>query len=160
MFFSSDVANPDTYTAFLRRPADVHDDDDAAGSRACSCASSCPTEVATKANKWQGRNITRWRNAEYDKLFHDAENELDPVKRAALFIAMNDLVIKNVVVIPVVTAPGVSRGVEQAACAAERLGQQLLGFAGLVPRCLTPVAWQRRPAPAPASGLSQRDARA
>ena len=30
------------------------------------------------------------------------------MKRAALFIAMNDLVIKNVVVIPVVTRPGVA----------------------------------------------------
>jgi peptide/nickel transport system substrate-binding protein len=24
------------------------------------------SEVATKANKWQGRNITRWVNKEYD----------------------------------------------------------------------------------------------
>ena len=26
-------------------------------------------EVATKENKWQGRNITRWRNEEYDKAY-------------------------------------------------------------------------------------------
>ena len=26
-------------------------------------------EVATKENKWQGRNITRWQNEEYDKTF-------------------------------------------------------------------------------------------
>ena len=40
---------------------------------------------------------------------HDqSDNELDPVKRAAMFIAMNDLVIKDVVVIPVVTRPSVS----------------------------------------------------
>ena len=62
-------------------------------------------EVASKDNKWQGRNITRWQNAEYDKLHQASETELDPVKRAAMFIAMNDLVIKNVVVIPVVRAP-------------------------------------------------------
>ena len=66
------------------------------------------SEAATKANKWQGRNVTRWQNDEFDKLFHASENELDPVKRAALFIAMNDLVIKNVVVIPVVYRPGVA----------------------------------------------------
>ena len=24
-------------------------------------------EAASKANKWQGRNITRWRNEEFDK---------------------------------------------------------------------------------------------
>ena len=49
-------------------------------------------EVATKENKWQGRNITRWKSEEYDKTFRAAEGELDPVKRAALFIRMNDLV--------------------------------------------------------------------
>jgi len=58
-------------------------------------------EVATKDNKWQGRNITRWRNEEYDKLFRAAEVELDPVKRATLFVKMNELVIQHIVVIPV-----------------------------------------------------------
>ena len=30
-------------------------------------------EVAAKDNKWQGRNITRWKNEEYDKLFRASE---------------------------------------------------------------------------------------
>ena len=59
-------------------------------------------EAASKANKWQGRNITRWRNEEYDRTYTAADTELDPVKRAALFIKMNDLVIQNIVVVPVV----------------------------------------------------------
>ena len=58
-------------------------------------------EVASKENKWLGRNPTRWRNEEYDRLWKAAEAEMDPVKRAALFIKMNDLLIQNVVVIPV-----------------------------------------------------------
>ena len=48
-------------------------------------------EAATKENKWQGRNITRWKNEEYDKTWRAAEAEMDPVKRAVLFIKMNDL---------------------------------------------------------------------
>jgi peptide/nickel transport system substrate-binding protein len=64
-------------------------------------------EVASKDNKWQGRNITRWRSDEYDRLYRAAEVELDPVKRAALFMQMNDLVIDNRVVIPVVVRPRV-----------------------------------------------------
>ena len=32
-------------------------------------------EVASKENKWQGRNITRWRNDRYDKAFREAEGE-------------------------------------------------------------------------------------
>jgi peptide/nickel transport system substrate-binding protein len=64
-------------------------------------------EVATKENKWQGRNITRWQNTEYDDTHKAATVELDPVKRAALLIKLNDLVISNTVVIPVVARPGV-----------------------------------------------------
>jgi peptide/nickel transport system substrate-binding protein len=59
-------------------------------------------EIASKENKWQGRNIVRWRNAEYDEAFRAAERELDPVKRAALFITMNDMVVDDWVVIPIV----------------------------------------------------------
>jgi peptide/nickel transport system substrate-binding protein len=59
-------------------------------------------EQATKANKWQGRNITRWSSKEYDDNFKAGQAELDPVKRAALFIKANDMVINDQVVIPVI----------------------------------------------------------
>jgi peptide/nickel transport system substrate-binding protein len=65
-------------------------------------------EVASKENKWQGRNITRWRNEEYDRVYRAATGELDPVKRAAHFIRMNDLACMNQVVIPVVHRPRVA----------------------------------------------------
>ena len=50
----------------------------------------------------------RWSNAEYDRLWKQADTELDPVKRAALFIRMNDLLIEDVVVIPVTWRKSVS----------------------------------------------------
>src|SRR5258705_12919825 len=65
-------------------------------------------EIASKDNKWQGRNITRWRSEEVDKAFRAAEGELDPVKRAALFIKMNELVVGDYVVVPVVYRPRVA----------------------------------------------------
>ncbi len=65
-------------------------------------------QVATKDNKWSGRNITRWRNEEYDRLWKSAEAEMDPIKRGAHFIRMNDLVVQNTVVIPVLWRNGVS----------------------------------------------------
>jgi peptide/nickel transport system substrate-binding protein len=58
-------------------------------------------EIASKDNKWSGRNVTRFRHEEYDRLWRAAESEMDPVKRAAQFIRMNDILIENVVVIPV-----------------------------------------------------------
>ena len=107
VFFSSDVANLDTYPHFVcdlqMYTTTMQQPDPGSFMRQFLSA-----EVAGKTNKFQGRNIARWQNAEYDKLFEQSERELNPVKRAALFIAMNDLVIKNVVVIPVVSRPTVA----------------------------------------------------
>jgi peptide/nickel transport system substrate-binding protein len=107
VFFSSDVANPDTYTKFysdiqMYTTTMTQPDPEVFMDQFCSW------QIATKENKWQGRNITRWRNDEYDKAYRAAQSELDPMKRAALFIRMNDLVIENQVVIPVAYRPRVS----------------------------------------------------
>jgi len=68
----------------------------------------CSWEAATKENKWQGRNITRWQNKEYDDTFKAAQGELDPIKRAALLMKCNDLAVNNQIVIPVVARPVVT----------------------------------------------------
>lgn len=107
VYFSSDVGNPDTYTKFytdLQMYTTTQPQPDA-GTFMNQFTS---WEVATKENKWQGRNITRWQSETYDKLYRAAEGELDPVKRAELFVKMNELVIENVVVIPVVWRGGVA----------------------------------------------------
>ena len=109
VYFSSDVANPDTYTHFycdLQMYTTTMTEPDPA----LFMNQFTSWEVATKDNKWQGRDITRWRSDEYDKTYRASEAELDPVKRAALFIKMNELVIGDVAVIPVVYRPQV-RGV-------------------------------------------------
>ena len=107
VFFSSDVANPDTYSKFwcdIQMYTTTMTQPDAG----TFMNQFTTAEVATKENKWQGRNITRWTNPEYDKAFEASEAELDPVKRAALFIRMNDLVCGNQTVIPVVYRPRVA----------------------------------------------------
>jgi peptide/nickel transport system substrate-binding protein len=65
-------------------------------------------EIATKANNWAGRNNTRWRNEEYDRAWKAAESEMDPVKRAALFIRMNDLLTQNNVIVPITWRANIS----------------------------------------------------
>ncbi|MEO7391969.1 MAG: peptide ABC transporter substrate-binding protein, partial [Ramlibacter sp.] len=106
VFFSSDVANPDTYGKFW---ADIQ-------MYTTTMTQPDPErfmdqytikEVSSKANKWQGRNIARWRSEEYDKTFSAAEGELDPVKRAALFIRLNDMVVKDNAIIPLISRPRV-----------------------------------------------------
>jgi len=106
-YFSSDVANPDTYTHFYT-DIQMYTTTMTQPDPELFMLQFTSWEIASKDNKWQLRNITRWRNEEYDKLYRAAETEMDPVKRAALFIKMNDLVIQNVVVIPVVQRPQVS----------------------------------------------------
>ena len=106
-FFSSDVANPDTYSHFYT-DIQMYTTTMTQPDPELFMLQFTSWEVASKDNKWQGRNITRWRNEEYDKLFRATEGEMDPVKRAALFIKMNDLVIQNIVVIPVVQRPAVT----------------------------------------------------
>jgi peptide/nickel transport system substrate-binding protein len=107
VFFSSDVGNPDTYTKFysdiqMYTTTMTQPDPEVFMDQFCSW------QIATKENKWQGRNIIRWRNDEYDKAYRAAQSELDPLKRAALFIRMNDLVIADQAVIPVAHRPRVA----------------------------------------------------
>ena len=106
VFFSSDVANPDNYIK-LYADMQMYTTTMTQPDPEIFMNQYCSWEISSKANKWQGRNITRWTNDEYDKAYRAAEAELDPVKRAALFIRMNDLVIENRVVIPVVARPRV-----------------------------------------------------
>ena len=100
-FYSSDPGNPDTYTHFY---ADLQlatyvmgPPDPGPLMRVFTSA-----DVATRENKWQRYNVWRWRNEEYDRLYRQAETEMDPVKRAALFIRMNDLVVQSGIVVPIV----------------------------------------------------------
>ena len=59
-------------------------------------------EIARKANNWAGQNVVRWVSATYDQLWKQTAVELDPMKRSTMFIGMNDLLVEDVVVIPLV----------------------------------------------------------
>ena len=106
VYFSSDPANLDTYPHFST-DIQMYTTTMTQPDPELFMIAFTSWEVASKENKWQGRNITRWKSEEYDKLYKASEGELDPAKRAALFIKMNDLAIQNGVVIPVVWRPRV-----------------------------------------------------
>ena len=99
VFFAADVSNVDTnvrfhadlqtYTVFTGLDPQLF------------MAQFVSWEIPSKENGWTGRNIPRWRSAQFDRLWKKADNEMNPVKRAALFIKMNDLVVQSAVVIPV-----------------------------------------------------------
>jgi peptide/nickel transport system substrate-binding protein len=65
------------------------------------------SQIPQKANSWAGYNNERWCNKDYDALLTQANNELDPAKRTQEFIQMNDMLIDDVVMIPIVSLASV-----------------------------------------------------
>ena len=115
VFFSSDVANPDTFPHFYA-DLQMYTTGPVLPDPQVWMLLFTSAEIAQKENKWQGRNVLRWRNTEFDRLFQQASAETDPVKRAALIIQMNDIVIADVAVIPVVERPAVAAVVKGLQC--------------------------------------------
>ena len=101
VYFSSDSSNNDTVEHFY---ADLQmfttgntSPDPAAYMNFATC-----NQIPQKANNWSGDNSSRYCNPEYDRLWQSASRELDPDQRNQLFIEMNDLLIEDAVVIPLV----------------------------------------------------------
>ncbi|KAF0124787.1 MAG: hypothetical protein FD152_2921, partial [Xanthobacteraceae bacterium] len=100
VFFSSDVANPDTYSKFycdiqMYTTTMLQPDPERFMLQLVSW------EIANKENKWQGRNISRFSSKEADDAFKEAQNSLDPARRTALFIRMNDIFCGENIIVPV-----------------------------------------------------------
>ena len=104
VFFGGDAANPDTYQKFWA-DMEMFTTTMTQPDPQFFMEQFTTEQVAQKANKWASRNLTRWSNAEYDATFKAAQVELDPVKRAAMFIKLNDLVVNDKYVIPLFGRP-------------------------------------------------------
>jgi peptide/nickel transport system substrate-binding protein len=107
VFFSSDTANPDTYPHFYA-DAQMYNTTMFQPDPQLFMNQYVSSQLANKENKWQGRNVSRWQNKDYDELYHQAEQELDAVKRAAMYIKLNDLVVGDNYIQPVVRRPKVT----------------------------------------------------
>lgn len=101
VFFSNDPKNPDTYARFsadLQMFTIPYDSPDpGAFMQGWICA-----EIPGPENHWSANNIERWCNPEYDRLYEQSKREMNPEIRRQLFIKMNDLLIEDVALIPIV----------------------------------------------------------
>jgi len=104
VFFSSDTANPDTYSHFYC-DAQMYNTTMQQPDPQFFMNQYLSWQAATRENKWQGRNVSRWQSKEYDEIYQQAERELDAVKRAAMYIKLNDLVVGDNYILPVVRRP-------------------------------------------------------
>lgn len=101
IFFDNDPSNTETYSHFY---ADMQmftipydSPDPGAYMQGWIC-----DEMPQKANNWSANNIERWCNPTYDDLYEATKTEMDPEQRRQLFIEMNDLLVSDVALIPIV----------------------------------------------------------
>ena len=104
VFFGSDAANPDTYQKFWS-DIQMFTTTMTQPDPQTFMEQHTTAQISQKANKWSSRNLVRWSNAEFDATFVASQSEFDPVKRAAMFIKMNDLVVNDGHVIPLFARP-------------------------------------------------------
>ncbi|MEM9273947.1 MAG: peptide ABC transporter substrate-binding protein [Cyanobacteria bacterium P01_F01_bin.143] len=101
VYFSSDPSSEDTvehfYTDLQMYTTGNTNPDPGAYMQFYLCES-----IPQKSNSWQGDNHARYCNETYDNLWRESTQELDPKKREQLFIEMNDLLVDEVAVIPIV----------------------------------------------------------
>jgi len=101
VFFGGDQSSPDTFQKFfadIEMYANTFDGTDPEaymGSWKCS-------EIPSPENAWLGSNMPRHCNAEYDKLVAEMAGTADIKKRAELVIRMNDMLMQNYIMIPLV----------------------------------------------------------
>ena len=64
--------------------------------------------IPTPDNDWNGRNFERFCEDAYDALYEQSTKEIDPAARDKLFADMNDVIVKDVVTVPIIHRGAVS----------------------------------------------------
>jgi peptide/nickel transport system substrate-binding protein len=60
------------------------------------------SNIAQASNEWSGFNYQRYSNAEYDQLWETLADETDLERAVEIFIQLNDILVENSVVLPLV----------------------------------------------------------
>lgn len=107
VYFSGDHGNPDTSGRFVA-DLQMHTTTRGGTDPGRFMELFCSWQVTSKANKWLLRNLGRWRNDEYDRVFKAAESEMDPVRRAAMLVRLNDLVCDDLAIQPLFVRPKIT----------------------------------------------------
>ncbi|SFJ84385.1 peptide/nickel transport system substrate-binding protein [Bosea sp. OK403] len=102
VFFSSDVANPDTYTK-LYVDMEMYTTTQPQPDPERFLNQFTSWEIANKENKWLGRNVSRYSDPAADEAYKAAQKELDPAKRAGLLIKVNEIFCEANVILPVLS---------------------------------------------------------
>ena len=101
VFFGNDPASPDTYSKFY---ADVqmYTNNFVGTDPEAYMANYHSSEICDESNQWVCLNIERWANEEYDALLAELAKTAELEKRAELVKKLNDLLIQDYVMVPLV----------------------------------------------------------
>jgi peptide/nickel transport system substrate-binding protein len=107
VFFGGDPASPDTYGKFY---ADVEMyTNGAAGVDSQAYMGGWTTSnISGRDTTWQGSNVQRFQSDEYDALYLELTQTADIDRRNEITIALNDLVVGNYSIIPLIHRGSVS----------------------------------------------------
>jgi peptide/nickel transport system substrate-binding protein len=115
VFFSSDAGNPDTAAHFYT-DVEMFTNNPSSPDYTQYVALWTTDQITSKANQWHGNNYGRWSNADYDQLYKQLLTETDKAKRTTLIQQANDMLVSQVVIIPLVarTQPtdGISKDIQ------------------------------------------------
>jgi peptide/nickel transport system substrate-binding protein len=110
VFFGSDAGNPDNIGHFF---ADIQMYTTGAGepdaiAHLCQYVSA---EASQAENEWRGNNNMRWQNEEFDATCEQALTSMDADERRDLALKLNDLIVEDYAMIPLVARPRVAGAV-------------------------------------------------
>jgi peptide/nickel transport system substrate-binding protein len=112
VYFSSDAGNPDTVSHFFTDVAMYTNNYEQPDPTSYLCGWTTD-QIAAKANNWQLANTERYSNPEYDALCEQLRTETDEAKRKEAVLKMNDIIVEDVVIIPLVARPQVASGINK-----------------------------------------------
>lgn len=107
IFLSGDASNPDTRERFSADLQQYYVSNAAPDPRPYLAAWTCE-KIPTPDNNWHGSNTARWCNPAYDALYEQSLTEADATQRQQLVIQMNDTLVKDSFMIPIVQVADVS----------------------------------------------------
>src|SRR5688572_239734 len=108
VFFSGDPANDDTLMHFYADMEMFAQERAGPDDAVLFLQSFDSSQLPQKSNKWAKLNYSRYVNKQFDALHEASGKELDPVKFAELVKQMNQLLVEDVAVIPLVERSDVS----------------------------------------------------
>ena len=107
VFFGGDPASPDTYQKFYA-DIEMYTNTFSGTDPETYMANWTCKQVSRRSNTWGGGNMPRWCNPDYDALSTEMSKTADLENRIRLAKAMNDMLMQDYAMIPLIHRGGVS----------------------------------------------------